>query len=69
MYVESDGKGAFSVDNLAYGSYALCEVKAPKGYKKLINPIDFTIDGESSTKVIIIKNDKEPEIPIQRPGT
>lgn len=68
LYIESDDKGAFAVDNLAYGKYALWEVKAPKGYRKLINPIDFTIDANSSTKVIIIKNDKEPEIPVPKTG-
>lgn len=68
IILESNKKGEFEVKNLPYGNYQLWEVKAPKGYKKLINPIDFTIDGESHTKVIIIKNEKEPKIKIPFTG-
>lgn len=68
LYLKSDEKGEFAVDNLPYGDYELWEVKAPKGYKKLINPIDFTIDKESSSKVIIIKNELESKIPMPKTG-
>lgn len=68
LMLESDKNGEFAVKDLPYGNYALWEVKAPKGFKKLISPINFTVDNESSTKVIIIKNEKTPKINIPFTG-
>lgn len=55
--VERDGEsyrvisgqdGRFSVENLPYGQYVLREIKAPKGYKKLREPIPFEITAHSA---------------------
>ncbi|MFD0620151.1 collagen binding domain-containing protein [Paenibacillus sp. GCM10027629] len=42
--VASDHKGQVILANLDVGDYQLTEIKAPKGYKRDLTPIHFTID-------------------------
>lgn len=59
-YQVTSGKdGIFEVTDLPYGDYYLWEVKAPKGYHSLKEKVDFTIDGKSKDKIIVIKNLKK----------
>ncbi len=39
--ITTDKKGQAQVTNLSVGTYKLVEVKAPKGYKQLIDPHYF----------------------------
>ena len=43
----SDADGRFEVTGLAYGDYMLREIKAPNGFQKLIDDVDFEIDKDS----------------------
>lgn len=43
----SDANGAFEVTGLEYGDYMLREVKAPNGFQKLTDDVDFEIDKDS----------------------
>lgn len=51
------------MEGLEFGDYYLWEIEAPKGYKKLKDPIKFTVGEESSTKILFIKNDELPPPP------
>ena len=68
LLVESSKDGTFEVSNLPYGDYYLWEVNAPKGYKKLMNGVKFTIKKDSDSKVLVIKNEHEPEINVPKTG-
>lgn len=68
VYLTSDKDGKFEVNGLEYGTYQLWEVKAPKGYRKLEEAINFTVTENSQEKVLIIKNEKEPKIKIPKTG-
>ena len=68
LILTSGKDGRFEVNNLAYGDYYLWEVKAPQGYKKLESSVKFTVSEEMNKKVLIIKNDKEPKIPMPKTG-
>lgn len=61
--VTSGDDGNFFVEDLEYGDYCLWEVKPPKGYKSLMNKIEFTIDKDSNTEknIIEIVNKKDDE--------
>lgn len=72
--VQRDGKdyeiiskknGEFKVSDLDFGTYYLWEIKAPKGYKQLSEPIEFVIDENSKTnEITVIKNEPfKPMIP------
>ena len=63
IILTSGEDGKFSVDGLEFGDYYLWEIEAPKGYKKLKDPIKFTVGEESSTKILFIKNDELPPPP------
>ncbi|MDO4662409.1 MAG: SpaA isopeptide-forming pilin-related protein [Tissierellia bacterium] len=55
--VESNKDGIFEVDNLPFGTYYLQELKAPDGYVKLAQRIEFKIDGKNEDdKVLVIEN-------------
>lgn len=56
--VESNKDGLFEVDNLPIGeTFYLQELKAPDGYIKLTDRIEFTIDGkDEKEKVLVIEN-------------
>lgn len=43
----SDANGAFEVTGLEYADYMLREVKAPNGFQKLTDDVDFEIDKDS----------------------
>lgn len=40
----SNASGKFDIEGLAYNDYQLVKVKAPAGYVKLTDPIDFSVD-------------------------
>lgn len=63
IILTSGEDGKFSVEGLEFGDYYLWEIEAPKGYKKLKDPIKFTVGEESSTKILFIKNDELPPPP------
>lgn len=59
----SNEAGEFSVKNLSLGSYRLFEVKAPYGYIKIKEPVDFEITADKQDmlkeEIIINKPDKQ----------
>lgn len=70
-FISNDPDGTFEVKGLAYGSagdtaaeasskYYLVEVTAPKGYAKLQDPIEFTVNASSyqDTHTIPVYNSK-----------
>lgn len=50
--------GAFKIEGLKCGDYTLTETKAPMGYKKLKDPIEFTIAGTCNTEGEVNPNTK-----------
>ena len=46
----SNGQGQFEITGLADGTYYLEETKAPKGFAKLTDDVEFKVDAESYTK-------------------
>lgn len=66
--LRSDENGIFTISDLAYGTYKIYETKAPEGYVKLEDSLDFVINGESNKKVLIIKNKKKPPFTIPQTG-
>lgn len=46
----SDGQGQFEITGLAEGTYYLEETKAPKGFAKLTEDVEFKVDADSYTK-------------------
>lgn len=46
----SNGQGQFEITGLAEGTYYLEETKAPKGFAKLTDDVEFKVDAESYTK-------------------
>ncbi|MCI5997985.1 MAG: hypothetical protein MRZ16_07170 [Parvimonas sp.] len=63
--ITSKKNGEFKVSDLDFGTYYLWEIKAPKGYKQLSEPIEFVIDENSKTnEITVIKNEPfKPMIP------
>lgn len=72
----SDDKGMFEIKGLAYGTpskeadakldatkYYLEEFEAPEGYAKLVDTIEFSIDGTSYTQDILNVENKKQVIP------
>ncbi|PEI89390.1 SpaA isopeptide-forming pilin-related protein [Bacillus toyonensis] len=56
--ITTDKKGQAQVTNLSVGTYKLVEVKAPKGYKQLIDPITFQIEkGMTKSLVLTVENE------------
>ncbi|HDR4727451.1 TPA: isopeptide-forming domain-containing fimbrial protein, partial [Bacillus cereus] len=54
----TDKKGQAQVTNLSVGAYKLVEVKAPKGYKQLVDPITFQIEkGMTKSLALTVKNE------------
>lgn len=49
LVLVSNADGQFEITGLAYGTYKLVEIKAPKGFAKLTDPQDFTVDDNSYT--------------------
>ena len=61
--LSSDGQGRFEITGLSAGKYELVEVKAPVGYAKNENPIEFevkegTYKGEKTTEIQYNKDDE-----------
>lgn len=56
--VISNEKGEFTVEGLPKGTYYLIETKAPRGYRQLASPIEFTIDDNSENNFTVtqVKN-------------
>ncbi|KMP74804.1 adhesin, partial [Bacillus cereus] len=56
--ITTDKKGQAQVTNLSVGTYKLVEVKAPKGYKKLVDPITFQIEkGMTKSLALTVENE------------
>ncbi|MGG1979776.1 SpaA isopeptide-forming pilin-related protein, partial [Bacillus wiedmannii] len=56
--ITTDKKGHAQVTNLAVGTYKLVEVKAPKGYKQLVDPITFQIEkGMTKSLALTVENE------------
>ena len=58
---DDDREGYFKVSGLKPGTYQLTETKAPQGYQKLDQPIEFTIRSDGSSTEISLdktKNDR-----------
>lgn len=66
-YIVTSGKdGKFSVKGLAYGDYYLIELKAPEGYQRTGEKIDFTIaenSQEGTTTIQVITNRPDDNTP------
>ncbi|WP_176549463.1 SpaA isopeptide-forming pilin-related protein, partial [Bacillus thuringiensis] len=56
--ITTDKKGQAHVTNLSVGTYKLVEVKAPKGYKQLVDPITFQIEkGMTKSLALTVENE------------
>ncbi|PDX93909.1 adhesin [Bacillus thuringiensis] len=56
--ITTDKKGQVQVTNLLVGTYKLVEVKAPKGYKQLVDPITFQIEkGMTKSLALTVENE------------
>ncbi|PGD82120.1 adhesin [Bacillus wiedmannii] len=56
--ITTDKKGQAQVTNLSVGTYKLVEVKAPKGYKQLVDPIAFQIEkGMTKSLALTVENE------------
>ncbi|MFP3375864.1 SpaA isopeptide-forming pilin-related protein [Bacillus sp. SIMBA_069] len=56
--IKTDKKGQAKVTNLSVGTYKLVEVKAPKGYKQLVDPITFQIEkGMTKSLALTVENE------------
>ncbi|WP_429683904.1 SpaA isopeptide-forming pilin-related protein [Bacillus mycoides] len=56
--ITTDKKGHAQVTNLSVGTYKLVEVKAPKGYKQLVNPITFQVEkGMTKSLALTVENE------------
>ncbi|OSY16205.1 hypothetical protein BTJ48_00014 [Bacillus mycoides] len=56
--ITTDKKGNAQVTNLSVGTYKLVEVKAPKGYKQLVDPITFQIEkGMTKSLTLTVENE------------
>ncbi|PER43188.1 adhesin [Bacillus thuringiensis] len=56
--ITTDKKGQAQVTNLSVGTYKLVEVKAPKGYKQLVDPITFQIEkGMTKSLALTVENE------------
>ncbi|EJS64435.1 hypothetical protein ICW_04709, partial [Bacillus wiedmannii] len=56
--IMTDKKGQAQVTNLSVGTYKLVEVKAPKGYKQLVDPIAFQIEkGMTKSLALTVENE------------
>lgn len=58
--ITSNQEGAFEIRGLAYSKYFLEEVVAPKGYRLLDKPIEFTIEGNT----YLAENQPAPMLPV-----
>ncbi|MFE7374194.1 SpaA isopeptide-forming pilin-related protein, partial [Bacillus cereus] len=56
--ITTDKKGHAQITNLSVGTYKLVEVKAPKGYKQLVDPITFQIEkGMTKSLALTVENE------------
>ncbi|OSY01149.1 hypothetical protein BTJ45_00211 [Bacillus mycoides] len=56
--ITTDKDGKAQVTNLSVGTYKLVEVKAPKGYKQLVDPITFQIEkGMTKSLALTVENE------------
>lgn len=58
--ITSNQEGTFEIKGLAYGKYFLEEVAAPKGYRLLDKPIEFTIEKNT----YLAENQPAPMLPV-----
>lgn len=67
VVLTSDAKGHFEINGLAYGDYALEEIKAPTGYELSEELVPFTVTKDSyatgATAALKVVNLKTPETP------
>ena len=70
VVVESDDKGQFEINGLAFGEYFLEETEAPAGYELSTTPVSFTVSDGSYTaeevgalKVVNLKSPAKPVLP------
>lgn len=67
VVLTSDAKGHFEINGLAYGNYALEEIKAPAGYELSKELVPFTVTKDSyaagETAALKVVNLKTPETP------
>ena len=69
--VTSADNGKFSVEDMDYGKYYLVEIKAPKGFILLSEPVEFEIKKQSDDKtvsVVFITNKTEKITRRKTPG-
>lgn len=69
VVLTSDAKGHFEINGLAYGDYALEEIKAPTGYELSEELVPFTVTKDSyaagATAALKVVNLKTPATPNQ----
>lgn len=51
---ETAEDGSFSVDSLVFGKYKLTEIQAPQGYILNPEPVEFSIDEENDSEVVLV---------------
>lgn len=54
----TDGDGVINFGELDYGEYTLHETKAPNDYRKLLNPIDVSVNSDKDEHTIVVDNFK-----------
>ena len=62
--LKSDKDGKFEIQGLAEGDYKLRETKAPEGYQKLMEDVDFKVNKDSFKEEnrVTIKNKQKPAL-------
>lgn len=63
----SDKNGDFDVE-LQYGDYELWETKQAPGFEQLTESVKFTVDGDDSSKRLVIKNKPFTKKPLPKTG-
>ncbi|PEA61202.1 adhesin [Bacillus thuringiensis] len=64
--ITTDKKGQVQVTNLSVGTYKLVEVKAPKGYKQLVDPITFQIEkGMTKSLALTVENEMLDKVNVE----
>ena len=62
----TDSNGEIHIENLGYGEYYFQEKKAPDGYQKLADNIEFSMKGEDIT--ITCRNHRIPDTKVPKLG-
>lgn len=66
IVLTSGQDGTFEINGLKKGTYKLEEIKAPDGFRRLLNPVEFKVgeNTEEDAKVLEVKNTRNPELPL-----